>query len=954
MSLHGSMRKQPLAKRIMGYMKRVTTAIGAVALVATTLIVTPAVSASAAPPSASSTCTTLSVGLSGYSASVSATNATYKTTYQRYSWTGNPSQGDPSASSPLADPSNWQANTTNYNETDPVGVPFDTSNGNGNASWFYWTSDQVLDQPATSARTNIYSVSINGTPVDSGDFSESFAKDYAFSDSTVANSWSVTVTPHDGTAETTTGTSSPCVAAVVYATASVSTVPATCDSGEILVYGDITNADWNTSSTPDRTEGPLAEYTVIADADTGHPFSDESTSMPFTGSLAGPLTDGCTTTPPVDQCPSDFKNDSMWEVTWGYGFTDRNGGAPIFNMQSNGGLTGINGGPVPSYMGDPATSTWHWLYINKPATDKVTTYQFADGSQRSVTVTADESGCPSIVWAFTPPPPPAVPTVTFDAIATCGSLTLEVTTANMLTNRDYYYGLKAEDENGTVLGSVVQKNDGTNSKTITFAEDSHSGIANVKVYVHAATEWNFVPNELNYQSTYPVFGDKFIAVEVNTDCAPPPPTVNVCSSTGNGGVSTNVNPNGWTFSETRLAGANTYVTGGLEVETTPSAGGNAQSKAAGYHTASNIPFADIGNVSMDYTYVSGVRPSMQIGFDKDGNGTWDGYLVYEPDSYGIGQWWSSKDFGVGAGGGYASMGTLDEYLQANPDATAVNFGYSLGSGVLGKSVIHSITFGCAIYTFDHENIPTSADVVFVDHTCSAVGTITLTGENGTWTIVNDHDTVAGPAGTVITGVPSGTYDARLDGSDPSSAPDYGGATFTFVPNAGYSATGQTEWTHHATKPDCDVTASATAVMPVCTGVDQSSVGSVTLTGEHVTWNIVAENTTAAGPGGTLITGVPSGTYDQRLDGENPLSAPYYGEVTFTPVADAGYTLTDATPVTFDIVEPDCSKAVTVAPKQDTLAYTGSEGSSSGIWWALGFIGLGIIAIVRSRRRRAFN
>jgi hypothetical protein len=110
--------------------------------------------------------------------------------------------------------------------------------------------------------------------------------------------------------------------------------------------------------------------------------------------------------PPLDPCPSDFTSNSMWEVTWGYGFEDRNGGSPVFTMDSHGGLTGLNGGAVPSYMTDAAN--WHWLYVTKPATDRTVTYQFADGTVRSATITGDSDGCPTIVWDHTPPPPPVV------------------------------------------------------------------------------------------------------------------------------------------------------------------------------------------------------------------------------------------------------------------------------------------------------------------------------------------------------------------------------------------------------------------------------------------------------------------------------------------------------------------------------------------------------------------
>lgn len=71
------------------------------------------------------------------------------------------------------------------------------------------------------------------------------------------------------------------------ASASVSKTPATCEAGEVLVYGAITNATYDESSTPDGATGP-ADYEVIAIADEGAEFTGEST---FTGTLTGPLTD---------------------------------------------------------------------------------------------------------------------------------------------------------------------------------------------------------------------------------------------------------------------------------------------------------------------------------------------------------------------------------------------------------------------------------------------------------------------------------------------------------------------------------------------------------------------------------------------------------------------------------------------------------------------------------------
>ncbi len=70
------------------------------------------------------------------------------------------------------------------------------------------------------------------------------------------------------------------------ASASVSTVPATCASGEVLEYGGIENASF--SGTADGAEGP-GSYDVTATADAGHAFAGGDTTREFSGSLDGPL-----------------------------------------------------------------------------------------------------------------------------------------------------------------------------------------------------------------------------------------------------------------------------------------------------------------------------------------------------------------------------------------------------------------------------------------------------------------------------------------------------------------------------------------------------------------------------------------------------------------------------------------------------------------------------------------
>ncbi|MDM7830881.1 Ig-like domain-containing protein [Cellulomonas edaphi] len=154
----------------------------------------------------------------------------------------------------------------------------------------------------------------------------------------------------------------------------------------------------------------------------------------------------------------------------------------------------------------------------------------------------------------------------------------------------------------------------------------------------------------------------------------------------------------WYLGETRSAGHNVLVGAGLHVWTDPSDNGNQQSKAAAYRAIS-VPLADLGEPSIDFASYSGVRPSIQLGVDKDGNGTWDGYVVGEPWAYGDGNWWSSKSFGIASGAGYTSFGTLAQFSAANPDAVVTSFGYSLGSGVVGDAVISKISVANVDYTF---------------------------------------------------------------------------------------------------------------------------------------------------------------------------------------------------------------------------------------------------------------
>jgi len=118
------------------------------------------------------------------------------------------------------------------------------------------------------------------------------------------------------------------------------------------------------------------------------------------------------------------------------------------------------------------------------------------------------------------------------------------------------------------------------------------------------------------------------------------------------------------------------------------------------HGKQNLELKDVGSPEIDIAPgFSGVRPSLQLTVDHNGNGALYGNLVYEPWAYGNGKWWSRKDFGIAGGMGYTSFGTLQDYLNENPNTKILAVGYSLGSGVKGDAVIKSISAGCVNYIF---------------------------------------------------------------------------------------------------------------------------------------------------------------------------------------------------------------------------------------------------------------
>lgn len=253
-------------------------------------------------------------------------------------------------------------------------------------------------------------------------------------------------------------------------------------------------------------------------------------------------------------CTYDFTAQKMWEVTWGYGFEDRNGGAPVFDMQSNGGLVSLNGGAVPSYM----TPTWHWLYVtdNGNYTPRHYTYGFADGTTRTADVTfSDVNGCqiPTIVWGTQEPLPATAVTnqntgETYDTLqeaiqaALAGntlvinenlSTTSQITIDKPLTINGQGHTLTAAFDGTDTSNNSVLRILSTNNVTIDnlVVEGAHrGGLHGVNVFASQAVMLNNVTSRNNAKS----------GVAINASTV----TVSNITTAGNGWHGINADKNG--------------------------------------------------------------------------------------------------------------------------------------------------------------------------------------------------------------------------------------------------------------------------------------------------------------------------------------------------------------------------------------------------------------------------
>lgn len=196
---------------------------------------------------------------------------------------------------------------------------------------------------------------------------------------------------------------------------------------------------------------------------------------PGDGQSAGQLPDGMgnwqifdTPTPgqpnkDTPACSYDFQSQKMWEVTWGYDFAHRNGGAPIFNTASDGGLISVNGSSVPSYITsyDAAhgTGSYHWLYITDHGASNNQSlhydYGFADGVVRTADVIwNDVNNCqtPEISWGYNTSSTNFVDSPKYVRINNAGDLAAQLVTPDSTTAVNFYID---GDTSNPIAGSDV-------------------------------------------------------------------------------------------------------------------------------------------------------------------------------------------------------------------------------------------------------------------------------------------------------------------------------------------------------------------------------------------------------------------------------------------------------------------------------------------------------------------
>jgi len=268
------------------------------------------------------------------------------------------------------------------------------------------------------------------------------------------------------------------------------------------------------------------------------------------------------------------------------------------------------------------------------------------------------------------------------------------------------------------------------------------------------------------------------------------------------------NLQGFNFAETRTTGHADFTAEGLHTYTE---GNTFTDKVAAYKpvSATLASVAAGADPALDYTNTAGIKPGYQMAFDKDGDGDFDGFLVGEPDAYGL-KWWDSSGFLTPkddslAGCGYKICATLADISAAYPQAKISAIGFSLGSGAKGDGVLSSLTFLDTAYTFGLDPVANGGPADIAVKLDAPLLTNVGTDIPLTVTVTNNGPNAAGPfkvsavtPGYDVKSAPGGTV-AGNTATIPVTYLDKG-ATKTFVLTAKASAGFQLGLGWHMSSP----------------------------------------------------------------------------------------------------------------------------------------------------------
>ncbi|GAB3040109.1 hypothetical protein GCM10027052_21070 [Parafrigoribacterium mesophilum] len=484
------------------------------------------------------------------------------------------------------------------------------------------------------------------------------------------------------------------------------------------------------------------------------------------------------------------------------------------------------------------------------------------------------------------------------------------------------------------------------------------------------------------------------------DCSTPP-TVLQCTTITSGPVSTNLNPNGWDFSDSRSEGHHAYVAGGLHIWTTgPDL---SLSKSAGYVPVS-FPLSQAGTPSMDYTATSGASAGLNLSITVDG--VWAGNLVQEPL---FDKFWGTRAIpGVPAGPNSSyqhAYGTLNEILadSVGHDIQVVAVGYSLGSGAIGDGVVNSITAGCVNYTFDYTTIsvlpeiPTASDVCGVvndvvnvpkntddihytvkDERVNGVGTVTVKASpttdrvipKGTQRLFTFTFTDAPCPTAVIPGDPVAQDETCVAGNRTS-----GSVWVDLKDGVEYTIDGQPVTSATTLVKPGDHVVTATALdgfvlsgdthWPYTVTVHRADNCGFEFPTESVVTPTVASNNLTCKADGSFTLGEADGIADAivwKVDGNvvtagtHTVSKKGTHVVTAVPAEGHGFDFGIDNPSTWTLsfTDPmDCGDLTTLALPGETLAATGTDGGSInlGLLFASGLLFLGGALVIAEKRFR---